>query len=116
LSPRHPTDPSCQPGQRVHGDQPRTKIDNNRSSYTGRGGLSGCVKRHSNAVGTWIGMAQWKELPIYAQFVKAVFSIMISSAVAEALFNKYSFTKNRFRSSMLDRTVASSVLSQEKVY
>ena len=32
----------------------------------------------------------WKELPVYAQFVKAVISIMISSAIVEALFNKYS--------------------------
>ena len=58
-------------------------------------------------------MAQWKELPIYAQFVKAVFSIMISSAVVEALFNKYSYAKNRFRSSMLDGTAASILSTQE---
>ena len=43
---RHPTDPSSQPSQRVHDDQPGTKTDNNSSSYTRRGGLSWCVKRH----------------------------------------------------------------------
>jgi hypothetical protein len=59
------------------------------------------------------GMAQWKELPIYAQSVKAVFSIMVSSTVVEALFNKYSFAKNRFCSSMLDKTAASILSTQE---
>ena len=66
-----------------------------------------------NGANTEHGMAQWKELPIYAQFVKAVFSIMISSAVVEALFNKYSYAKNRFRSSMLDGTAASILSTQE---
>jgi hypothetical protein len=66
-----------------------------------------------NGANTEHGMAQWKELPIYAQFVKALFSIMISSAVVEALFNKYSYAKNRFRSSMLDGTAASILSTQE---
>ena len=36
-----------------------------------------------------------------------------SSAVVEALFNKYSYAKNRFRSSMLDGTAASILSTQE---
>jgi hypothetical protein len=44
---------------------------------------------------------------IKLKVVNAVFSIMISSAVAEALFNKYSYARNRFCSSIKDGTAAS---------
>jgi hypothetical protein len=43
----------------------------------------------------------------------AVFSIMIFSAVVEALFNKYSFAKNWFHSSTLDGTATSILSTQE---
>ena len=48
------------------------------------------------------GRAEWKKLPLFALFAKAVFVIMVSSAVVEALFSRSVYctlygTMNRVR-------------------
>ena len=59
------------------------------------------------------GMPQFKALPVFAQFAKAVFSCLISSAVVEALFNKYGNARSKSRSLLDDDTVAAILMTQE---
>ena len=54
-----------------------------------------------------------KRLPLFAAYAKAVFCIMVSSAIVESLFSKYGYTRSKARSSMIDGTAASILLTHE---
>jgi hypothetical protein len=59
------------------------------------------------------GEEQWKQLPLFATFAKACFSIMMSSAIVEALFSRYGYARSKYRSAMKDGTVANILRTHE---
>ena len=59
------------------------------------------------------GIPAWKRLPLFAAYAKAVFCIMVSSAIVEPLFSEYGYTRSKARSSMTDGTAASILLTHE---